>query len=210
MENITIKEIKKQHLNNYKNGLFEIIENNTNALVNEDIKSLIAKPPLDSMDALKNKLISLAKKNDIVLDTSVLNKILENYRNDLSNCIEKIREYRIKSSNKIIDNKKIKDEEIVILYKKDFVLINKDLKLTFKNQLNESFEKVIIKNINKLFDDIDIKEELIKFNNIYQKQLLDSFDNKIMVKDNILINSIRESGDRYLFTLNNSRLLNLD
>lgn len=210
MENITIKEIKKQHLNNYKKGLFEIIENNTNALVNEDIKSLIAKPPLDSMDALKNKLISLAKKNDIVLDTSVLNKILENYRNDLSNCIEKIREHRIKSSNKIIDNKKIKDEEIVILYKKDFVLINKDLKLTFKNQLNESFEKVIIKNINKLFYDIDIKEELIKFNNIYQKQLLDSFDNKIMVKDNILINSIRESGNRYLFTLNNSRLLNLD
>jgi len=206
----TIKKLKKQHIDNYKNSVLDIINNNTSALVNEDLKSIISKPPLDSMDVLKNKLISIAKKEDRVLDTLELNRILEDYRNDLEKVIEKIKEYRIKSLNKIINSYKIQDNKTISLYKKDFIPINKELKQTLKNQLDESFEKVIIKNINKLFDNINIKEELIKFNSHYQKQILDNFDNKILVKDNILINSVKESGERYLFTINNSRLLNID
>ena len=42
----------------------------------------------------------------------------------------------------------------------------------------------------------------------YQKQLLENFDIKILVKDTTLINGTKEQGERYLFTLNNSRLLN--
>lgn len=206
----TIKELKKQHLENYKNSILDIINNNTIALVNEDLKSIISKPPLDSMDVLKNKLISIAKKEDRVLDTLELNKILEDYRIHLEKVLEKVKEYRIKSLNKIINSYKIQDNKTISLYKKDFIPINKELKQTFKNQLDESFEKVIIKNINKLFDNINIKEELIKFNSYYQKQILDNFDNKMLVKDNILINSVKESGERYLFTINNSRLLNID
>ena len=209
MEDITIKQIKKQHIDNYKNGLLEIIENNTNALVKEDLKSIISKPPLDSMDQLKSKLINEAKKNDIVLDTQELNKVLDNYRKDLEKCIENIKEYRIKSLEKIINNYKFQNNEIITLYKKDFIAMNKEIIKTLKTQLNESFEKVVIKNINKLFS-IDIADELISFNDTYIKQVLDSFDNKILIKDNILINSIKESNERYLFTLNNSRLLNLD
>lgn len=209
MEDITIKQIKKQHIDNYKNGLLEIIENNTNALVKEDLKSIISKPPLDSMDQLKNKLITEAKKNDIVLDTQELNKVLDNYRKDLEKCIENIKEYRIKSLEKIINNYKFQNNEIITLYKKDFIAMNKEIIKTLKTQLNESFEKVVIKNINKLFS-IDIADELIKFNDTYINQVLDNFDNKILIKDNILINSIKESNERYLFTLNNSRLLNLD
>ncbi len=209
MEDITIKQIKKQHIDNYKNGLLEIIENNTNALVKEDLKSIISKPPLDSMDQLKNKLINEAKKNDIVLDTQELNKVLDNYRKDLEKCIENIKEYRIKSLEKIINNCKFQNNEIITLYKKDFIAMDKEIIKTLKTQLNESFEKVVIKNINKLFS-IDIADELIKFNDTYINQVLDNFDNKILIKDNILINSIKESNERYLFTLNNSRLLNLD
>ena len=71
---------------------------------------------------------------------------------------------------------------------------------------NDQYKKIITEAL-KLYD---IKEELIKFNSHYQKQILDNFDNKMLVKDNILINSVKESGERYLFTINNSRLLNID
>ena len=37
---------------------------------------------------------------------------------------------------------------------------------------------------------------------------MDSFDIKFLVKDTTLMNSVKEQGDRYLFTLKNSRLLN--
>ena len=41
----------------------------------------------------------------------------------------------------------------------------------------------------------------------YLSQLLENIDIKILVKDTTLINSTKEQSERYLFTLNNSRLL---
>ena len=38
------------------------------------------------------------------------------------------------------------------------------------------------------------------------KQLLENIDIKILVKDTTLINSSKEQAERYLFTINNSRL----
>ena len=40
----------------------------------------------------------------------------------------------------------------------------------------------------------------------YQKQLMENFDIKILVKDTTLINGTKEQGERYLFTLNHSHL----
>ena len=73
-------EFKKQHIETYKNAVRENILNNTNVLVDEDIMSLLKKPPLDSMDFIKCKFLDLAKKNKIVLNTEELSKILDNYR----------------------------------------------------------------------------------------------------------------------------------
>ena len=47
-----LKKIKIQHIDNYKKAILENIKNNTNALVDEDIKSLLKTPPLDSMDLI--------------------------------------------------------------------------------------------------------------------------------------------------------------
>ena len=58
----TLEEFKKQHLENYRQAIMEIIRNNTDVLVNEDIMSLLRKPPLDSMDLIKSKYLDLAKK----------------------------------------------------------------------------------------------------------------------------------------------------
>ena len=84
--------------------------------------------------------------------------------------------------------------------------------------MSDSYEKIFTKGINKIFSkDIDesiknkISEEIFKFiDKKYQKQIMDSFDIKILVKDTILINAVKEVTDRYLFTLDNSKLLNLD
>ena len=54
-------------------------------------------------------------------------------------------------------------------------------------------------------------EELKKYlNNSYQKQLLENVDFKILVKDTILTNNIKEQGERHIFTLNNSRIFKSD
>ena len=60
--------LKQQHFDSYKRSVTDIIENNTRLLVNEDINSLIKKPPLDSMDKIKNKFLNIAKKNNLDVD----------------------------------------------------------------------------------------------------------------------------------------------
>ena len=217
MEEVTVEELKKQHFDSYKATLLTLIENNTNILVNEDIKSLIKKPPLDSMDVLKNKFLDLSKKNKIVLNTDELSKLLDNYRGFLDKVIDEIKEERISILNKKVDTFKYKDGEVLEFYKKDFISLDKVLKKILKDNMNESYEKMS-KNIVKIFDkgiDLDIKnkiiEEIEKFiNKNYQKQILESFDIKVLVKDTILINSINESNERYLFTLNNSKLFSIE
>lgn len=216
MEEEQIKEFKKQHFDNYKNNILDIIDNNTNSFVNEDIKTLISKPPLDSMDVLKNKFLDLSKKNKIILDTEELSKLLDDYRNNIIKVTDKIKKERINTLSKKVNS--TKDFKVIEFYKKDFNSLDKELKKELKSSMNDSYEKVFTKSINKIFSkDIDesiknkIIDEISKFiNKKYQKQVMDSFDIKILVKDTILINAVKEATERYLFTLDNSKLLNLD
>ena len=43
---IEVEEFKKQHFANYKQAIIENIKKNTSTLVDEDIMSLLKKPPL--------------------------------------------------------------------------------------------------------------------------------------------------------------------
>ena len=71
-----LKKIKIQHIDNYKKAILENIKNNTNVLVDEDIKSLLKTPPLDSMDLIKAKFdngvlnVHLPKKEKSEKDTN--------------------------------------------------------------------------------------------------------------------------------------------
>ena len=217
MEELTVEDLKKQHFNSYKETLLSIIENNTNILVNEDIKSLINKPPLDSMDVLKNKFLDLSKKNKIVLNTEELSKLLDAYRTSLSKVIDKLEKERVSVLSKKVNSFKYKENEVLEFYKKDFISLDKGLKKLIKENINDSYEKIFVKNIDKIFDEVDlsIKEKIIgditKFiTKNYYKQIMDSFDIKVLVKDTILINSINEQNERYIFVLNNSRLFTLE
>jgi hypothetical protein len=212
-----LQNIKNQHFDNYKKALIEIIQINTKALVDDDIKSFFLKPPLVSMDIIRNKMLSFAKKNHIILDNEKIDKILDSYRRDVINCCEEIKSLRIDFFSDIINHYKFKqDSDIIVLYKKDFISLNKRIKKIVKDQINNSLnDKLLckIKNVvsssaeeNKIENFVQEVSNYLKKQ--YQKQILESFDIKLLVKDTTLINNIKEQGDRFLFTLNHSRLLN--
>lgn len=212
-------EFKKQHIETYKNAVRENILNNTNVLVDEDIMSLLKKPPLDSMDFIKCKFLDLAKKNKIVLNTEELSKILDNYRKYLLKSLPDIKKLRIDSLTEIIGKVDFsKDSDVIKVKRGDFNNINKEIKKSINTYLSDGFEKQILKNIKNVFkDDVDetaknkIITDITKYiKGAYHKQLIENLDMKILVKDTTLINTVKETTDRYLFTLSNSRLLNDD
>ena len=135
MDNQTIEDLRKQHIDSYQNAILDIIQNNTNVLI-DDISSLVEKPPLDSMDAICNKLYGEAKKYKIVFNSDEVNQLLENYRNKVKECFDEIKSLRIKTlSSKLNHFKFIDDNDTFILYKKDFTSLNKDIKNTKDNAL---------------------------------------------------------------------------
>ena len=148
----TLEEFKKQHLDNYKKAIFELIRNNTDVLVNEDFMSLLRKPPLDSMDSIKSKYLDLAKKNKIVLDIVKLDSMLESYRNDVSKCCDEIRKIRIDSLENIVNSiTLVKDTDVIKFNKKDFNEINKNIKKFFKEFLQDSVERKLINCVDGVF-----------------------------------------------------------
>lgn len=212
-----VEEYKNKHIENYKMAISEIIKNNTNMLFDEDVMSLIKKPPLDSMDLIKSKMLSLAKKYDIVIKADVLENKLEVYRNTLIKECDSLKKLRSDTLIAIVEKwYPDKDIDIFKLIKSDFVTINKKIKADFKKLILEVADKKLLDNLSELFnenvDDDVIKKITDEFSKYviktYPKQLIESLEIKIMVKDTTLINIIREQGERYLFTLNNSRILN--
>lgn len=212
-------EFKKQHIETYKNAVRENILNNTSVLVDEDIMSLLKKPPLDSMDFIKSKFLDLAKKNKIVLNTEELSKILDNYRKYLLKSLPDIKKFRVDSLNEIIGKVDFsKDSDVIKVKRGDFNNINKEIKKSINTYLSDGIDKQILKNIKNVFKD-DVEEtaknkiitDITKYiKGAYHKQLIENLDMKILVKDTTLINTVKETTDRYLFTLSNSRLLNDD
>lgn len=212
-----LEKLQKQHYDNYVNAVKEIVNNNADSLIDIDINSLITKPPLDSMDQIKTKFISIAKNEDIILNTELLNKILDTYRNNLEKEISLLKEVRIKYIiDKIDGNLDENYKKIIKLNKKDFKELEKIEKNYIKDALSNCIEKYLLNKMDKLFDKKmdcydSIVQDISKFlsqKGIYQKQLLESIDFKILVKDSTLMNGVKEQGERYLFTMNNSRLFN--
>ncbi len=213
----TMQDFKKQHMENYRRAILENIKNNTNVLVEDDIQSLLKKPPLDSMDILKTKFLSLAKKNDVILNTQILDELLSNYRDDIIKVCEDLKKIRIEElSSKVNAFTFEKDTDTIKLSKKDFVAVNKKMKKVLKEKIQDSISKKIVNSVNKLFTEDTssskiekVSNEMIKFVQVsYPKQLLENVDFKVIVKDTTLINGVKGQAERYLFTLSNSRIFN--
>lgn len=219
MNQETIEDFRQKHFENYKNAVLETLKNNTISLFEDDILSLLKKPPLDSMDVIKCKFLELAKRHKTIIQADVLDKILEDYRKEVITYISSWKKIRIGELQKIITSFSPKKESDVIKFnKKDFTALNRKLKKNMKTDISTVIEKKIVKNVNLIFTkNIDEKSanilsnEMIKFvSSTYLKQLLESIDFKVIVKDTTLINGVREQGERFLFTKMNSYLLNED
>ena len=216
MDKEEMSKFLEQHENNYRRAVLDNIKNNTDVLVDQDITSLLKKPPLDSMDLIREKFLDLAKKNKIVLNTEELGVLLDNYRTYLLNCCESIKDIRLLELNEKVEKASLKKEgELIKINKKDFTSINKKIKKLLKDTLIEGYDVCILKNIDMVFIEVEdsVKEKIIDdiskyIKGNYQKQLLENLDIKILVKDTTLMNGTKEQGERYLFTLNHSRLLN--
>ena len=211
----TLENFKKQHLSNYKNAVIDLVKNNTDALIDNDIISLIKSPPLDSMDVIKSKLLSLAKKEKVILDSSKMNFILNNFRDlvitDFQG-LKKIRNnYLVK---KIEEFEPVRETEIIKIMKKDLDSINKEIKKTVKTSLNNNINNNLLIEIADIYDDqIDekVKESIMKLfskymKTTYIKQLNENISIKILVKDRTLLSLVAEQGERYLFTKANSHI----
>lgn len=205
----------KQHQENYKNIILDIINNNTNTLVKEDLMSLVVRPPLDSMDVIKTKFISLAKKNKIILDIEKLEVILDDYRYNISKDYLKIIEFRVKNLEKLMKKTNVSEGEEYKFLKKELNVIDKHIKDKIKIKLNECTDKYLISSIKELLNNVTdnvydkFSSDMIKYiNKEYTKNILESVDVKLLVKDTTLINSVKESGDRFKLTLNS--LLKID
>ena len=210
-----LDEIKRQSFNNYILAVSEIIRNNTISLIEDDIMSLIKKPPLDSMDVIKNKFLSVAKKKDIVLNTEIVDELLLEYRTAICNDILFIQDFRVNNLIQDIESFSPKKKyDIIRITKKQLSVINKKINSHLKKVVSEDISKYLIENISVLFFDEscfqDIYEELSKYFRItYQKQFMENINLKILVKDTTLINGVKEQGERYIFTKMNSRINNL-
>ena len=209
-----VAKMKKEHLSNYKMVVEEIISNNTKALFQDDINLLLQRPPLDSMDLIKSKILSLGKKYDVILDTEILEKSLEKYRNSIKKGFIPIEKIRKEELIKSVDGfEPVKKMDIIKITKKRFADINKRLKKDAKKVISENIDKYILNDpssyISKKQEDLSKEKKFIDdFSKYmlkkYPKQILENIELKILVKDTTLINGIKEQGERYLFTNNNS------
>lgn len=209
-----VQQFKRQHLEIYKKAVQEIIKNNTDSLIEEDIFSLIKIPPLDSMDLIKSKLLSLAKKENLVLNTMKLNQLINNFRNNLKDDLESLKEIRSKKLMQKVDEFEPKREtEIITITSKELLEVNKNLKNKIKNQTKNTINK-FESNLNLIYQETASEENKMKINiqfikfmkGTYQKQLLESITMKILIKDRTLISGVIEQGERYLFTKTNSHI----
>ena len=151
--NDDLKYLKKQHILNYKNNALQIILNNNNSLFDEDIMSLFKKPPLESMDLIKNKLISITKKYNIIINTDNYNDIDSKYRERLSELCNKIKKVRLDSYNDIVNsfNFDNNNNEVIKLLKKDTIVLDKEIRKEFKTGIVEAIDNSFLEKFDKLF-----------------------------------------------------------
>lgn len=211
----TLENFKKQHLSNYKNAVIDLVKNNTDALIDNDIISLIKSPPLDSMDVIKSKLLSLAKKEKVILDSSKMNFILNNFRDLVITDFQELKKIRNNYLVKKIEEfEPVRETEIIKIMKKDLDSINKEIKKIVKMSLNNNINNKLLIEIADIYDDqIDekVKESIMKLfskymKTTYIKQLNENISIKILVKDRTLLSLVAEQGERYLFTKANSHI----
>lgn len=205
------EELLKQHLSIYLNSIEELIKNNSYSLIEDDLLPLFKKPPLETMDTIKQKLFSLGRHYQVIINTEQVDKTLDEYRNSMQKKIITLKKYREEYLIKDIrlKAKNTKDGTLKIL-KKDLTLLDKNLKKEIKTKIEDEMQKLII-SIPSFYQTNEIDDKLEKsiikyFKVTYPKLLMEIIDMKLIVKNTTLINGVNEQTEHYIFTKENSHL----
>ena len=204
------EDILKQHKQILMTAGLELATNNTNSLIEDDIINGVIEVPLEAMDTVKQRVLNIAKNNSLVLDSDKFNEVLTSYKDELKKEFRNIFKKRIKliedNYSKINDDKPM---ELVKNLKKELVKFNKEAKKEEKQVLTSLVKEKIISNLDLIVkeDNTTFKKDATKFlQTTYVKQIIETIDMKILVKDTILLNSLKEQIERFVFTMENSHL----
>ena len=210
MKTVVKEDILKQHKEILMTAGVELATNNTNSLIEDDIINGVIEVPLEAMDTLKQRVLNIAKYNNLILNSDKFSEVLTNYKNDLKKELRNIFKRRIdiikENYSKMDDDKPL---ELVKNLKKDLVKFNKDAKKEEKQVLTVLVKENLVSNLDLIVKDSNstFKKDATKFlQTIYVKQILETIDMKILVKDTILLNSLKEQIERFVFTKENSHL----
>ena len=208
---VVVKEdILKQHKQILMTAGLELATNNTNSLIEDDIINGVIEVPLEAMDTVKQRVLNIAKHNNLILNSDKFNEVLTCYKEELKKEFRNIFKKRIKliedNYSKFDDDKPM---DLVKNLKKELVKFNKEAKKEEKQVLTSLVKEKIISNLDLIVkdDNTTFKKDATKFlQTTYVKQILETVDMKILVKDTILLNSLKEQIERFVFTMENSHL----
>ncbi len=204
------EDILKQHKEILLTAGVELATNNTNSLIEDDIINGVIEVPLEAMDTVKQRILNIAKHNNLILDSDKFNEVLTSYKDELKKEFRNIFKKRI---DIIEDNySRMNDDnplELVNNLKKELVKFNKETKKEEKQILISLVKEKLVSNLDLIVKDsnANFKKETTKFlQSTYVKQMLETVDMKILIKDTILLNSLQEHLERFVFTKENSHL----
>ena len=208
---VVVKEdILKQHKQILMTAGLELATNNTNSLIEDDIINGVIEVPLEAMDTVKQRVLNIAKHNNLILNSDKFNEVLISYKEELKKKFRNIFKKRIKliedNYSKFDDDKPM---DLVKNLKKELVKFNKEAKKEEKQIITNLVKEKIISNLDLIVkdDNTTFKKDATKFlQTTYVKQILEIVDMKILVKDTILLNSLKEQIERFVFTMENSHL----
>lgn len=210
MKTVIKEDILKQHKEILLTAGVELATNNTNSLIEDDIINGVIEVPLEAMDTVKQRILNIAKHNNLILDSDKFNEVLTSYKDELKKEFRNIFKKRI---DIIEDNySRMNDDnplELVKNLKKELVKFNKETKKEEKQILISLVKEKLVSNLDLIVKDsnANFKKETTKFlQSTYVKQMLETVDMKILIKDTILLNSLQEHLERFVFTKENSHL----
>lgn len=210
MNTVVKEDILKQHKQILMTAGLELATNNTNSLIEDDIINGVIEVPLEAMDTVKQRVLNIAKNNSLVLDSDKFNEVLISYKDDLKKEFRNIFKRRIDiikdNYSNMNDDKPL---ELVKNLKKELVKFNKEAKKEEKQVLMRLVKNNLVNNLDLIVknDNATFKKDATKFlQTTYVKQILETVDMKILVKDTILLNSLKEQIERFVFTMENSHL----
>ena len=210
MKTVVKEDILKQHKQILMTAGLELATNNTNSLIEDDIINGVIEVPLEAMDTVKQRVLNIAKHNNLILNSDKFNEVLISYKDDLKKEFRNIFKKRIKliedNYSKFDDDKPM---DLVKNLKKELVKFNKEAKKEEKQIITSLVKEKIISNLDLIVkdDNTTFKKDATKFlQTTYVKQILETVDMKILVKDTILLNSLKEQIERFVFTMENSHL----